>query len=385
MLKRILCVDDEPNVLTAYQRQFRKKFEIHTALDGYTALQLLNDHGPFAVVVSDMRMPGMNGIELLKKFEAKAPDTVRIMLTGNNDQQTAMDAINDGHIFRFLLKPCPQDVLQQALISGLDQYRLVTAERELLEKTLKSVIHVLIDVLSLVNPEAFGRTTRLNRYMHNLAKAMGLPQIWSLESAAMLSQIGLVMMPQGVLEKIFRQEALSEEERQIVDMTPSVAANLISKIPRMEKIAETIQYQGKNFDGSGYPNDDVRGEAIPVGARLLRAILDFDTWESSGMDPAQSLARMQEDAHRYDPNVFAALYGMMSGETPSRVQEIKATALADGMVLAEDAKSRSGTLLLARGQEVSPPMRAFLLNFHSRGILDEPLRIVAESNIDNPR
>jgi DNA-binding NtrC family response regulator len=100
MLKRILCVDDEPNILMAYKRQFRKHFEIDTAQDVEKALRWLDDRGPYAVVVADMRMPGMNGIELLKRVKAKAPETVCIMITSSSDQQTA---INDGHIFRILL------------------------------------------------------------------------------------------------------------------------------------------------------------------------------------------------------------------------------------------------------------------------------------------
>ena len=378
MSKRILCVDDEPNILMAYKRQFRKHFDIDTAESGDQALRLLDDRGPYAVVVSDMRMPGMTGIELLKKVMVKAPDTVRMMLTGNNDQQTAIDAINDGNIFRFLSKPCPPKALAGALIAGLEQYRLITAERELLEKTLKSIIHVLTDVLSLVNPEAFGRTTRLKRLMHDLAHAMALPQVWSLESAALLSQIGAVLMPQGVLHKLCSDTALSEEERQIVDMQPSVASNLISKIPRMEEIAEIIQYQEKNFDGSGSPNDDVSGDKIPIGARLLRAILDFDTWESSGISPLQSLARMKKDAHRYDPEVFVALQRIKSVGTPSQVREVKATQLTDGMVLAEDAKTKTGLLVVARGQETSSSVREFMMNFHRSGMLVEPLRVVME-------
>jgi response regulator RpfG family c-di-GMP phosphodiesterase len=382
MLKRILCVDDEPNILMAYKRQFRKHFEIDTAQDGEKALRLVDDRGPYAVVVADMRMPGMNGIELLKRVKAKAPDTVRMMLTGNSDQQTAIDAINDGHIFRFLSKPCLPKILAQALIAGLEQYRLITAERELLEKTLKSIVHVLTDVLSLVNPEAFGRTTRLKRHMRDLAHAMGLPQVWSLETAALLSQIGAVLLPQGVLHKVCSNSPLSEEERQLVDMQPSVASNLIAKIPRMEEMVEIIQYQEKNFDGSGSPIDDVRGDKIPMGARLLKAVLDFDTWESSGMSPDQSLARMEKNAYRYDPQVFMALNRIKSVGTPSEVRDVKATQLTDGMVLAEDAKTKTGLLVVARGQETSISVREFLMNFHRSGMLVEPLRVVIESNVD---
>lgn len=119
-----------------------------------------------------------------------------------------------------------------------------------------------------------------------------------------------------------------------------------------------------------------------MGARLLKAILDFDTWESSGMNPTQALARMQKDAYRYDPEVLKALRRIMSVETPSQVRDLKATQLTDGMILAEDAKTKTGLLVVARGQETSSSVREFLMNFHRSGTLIEPLRVVIESNDD---
>src|SRR5829696_4359 len=136
MIGKILCVDDERNVLEAYQRSLRKEFHIEIATSGAEGLAAVESQGPYAVIVSDMRMPGMDGIRFLAKVKEKAPDSVRIMLTGNADQQTAIEAVNEGNIFRFLTKPCPPETLAKALSAGLQQYWLVVAEKELLEKTL---------------------------------------------------------------------------------------------------------------------------------------------------------------------------------------------------------------------------------------------------------
>ncbi|MFH1417727.1 MAG: response regulator, partial [Planctomycetota bacterium] len=136
MSKKILCVDDDPNILNAYRRGLRRLFEIETAEGGAEGLEAIASQGPFAVVVSDMRMPGMDGIQFLTAVKKRAPESVRIMLTGNADQQTAMDAVNEGSIFRFLTKPCPPEHLAKALTAGIEQYRLITAEKELLGKTL---------------------------------------------------------------------------------------------------------------------------------------------------------------------------------------------------------------------------------------------------------
>jgi DNA-binding NtrC family response regulator len=141
-------VDDEPNVLAAFRRQLRTCFDIETAEGPELGLQTLRENGPFAVVLSDPRMPGMNGPQFLAAVKQLVPDTVRMMLTGQAGLNDAVAAANEGNIFRFLTKPCPQEVLFKALEAALEQYRQVMAERELLEKTLHGVNNVLTEILS---------------------------------------------------------------------------------------------------------------------------------------------------------------------------------------------------------------------------------------------
>src|ERR1022692_3828271 len=129
MVEKILLVDDESSILDGYRRSLRREFEIETAVSGKQALSLVAETGPYAVVVSDMRMPEMDGIELLSSIKAQSPDTIRIMLTGNADMDTAIHAINEGSIFRFLNKPCSKEVMAKTLTAALVQFRLVTAEK----------------------------------------------------------------------------------------------------------------------------------------------------------------------------------------------------------------------------------------------------------------
>ncbi|HEX2100040.1 MAG TPA: response regulator, partial [Candidatus Synoicihabitans sp.] len=136
MTSRVLFVDDDPNLLAAFQRNLRKQFQFDTALGAQEALALLERPEPYAVVLADMRMPGMDGVELLERVKQRAPETVRMMLTGNADQQTAVDAVNRGEVFRFLNKPCPPEVLVPALEAAIKHYQLQRLERELLEGTL---------------------------------------------------------------------------------------------------------------------------------------------------------------------------------------------------------------------------------------------------------
>ncbi len=131
MTARVLLVDDDAKVLTGIRRQLHKRFDLHTALNGAEALRILACEGPFAVLMADMRMPGIDGIQLFEKVRQQFPDTVHIMLTGDSDPQTPVKAINEGHVFRFLAKPCTAEEVAKALNAGLAQHQSMTAQRQL--------------------------------------------------------------------------------------------------------------------------------------------------------------------------------------------------------------------------------------------------------------
>src|SRR3990172_6792426 len=161
MSKRVLFVDDEQSLLNGIERRLTGLFELSTASSGAAALLTMDENGPFAVVVTDMRMPKMDGVQFIKAARSKAPDSVYIMLTGNQDQATAIQALNEGHAFRFLTKPCPSADLRTAIEAGLRQYQLITCEKELLQKTSVGAVSVLTDVLELARPSIFGRSQKI--------------------------------------------------------------------------------------------------------------------------------------------------------------------------------------------------------------------------------
>jgi len=235
MGEKILFVDDEINILAGFKRQLRKEFSMEIALGPEEGMRVLKDRGPFAVVVSDLRMPVMDGIEFLANVRKMYPDTVRMVLSGHADLQTAIKAVNEGNIFRFLTKPCHPDTLAKVLTAGITQYRLISAEKELLESTLKGSIKVMTELLSLANPEAFGRSSRIKRYVAQVAKFMGITDSWRLETAAMLSQVGFVILPQEMLDKLYRGETLEGEEKELFDRHPVITADLLRNIPRLKK------------------------------------------------------------------------------------------------------------------------------------------------------
>jgi response regulator RpfG family c-di-GMP phosphodiesterase len=363
MTERILCVDDDANILLGYQRALRKRFQIEAALGGEEGLAAIRDQGPYAVVVADMRMPGMNGVELLTQTRQIAPDTVRMMLTGNSDQQTALEAVNEGHIFRFMSKPCAPENFAKALEAGLAQYRLIVAERELLSKTLSGSIKMLTDVLSLASPTAFGRASRVRGLARKMAQLLGEREVWMIEIAAMLSQVGCVAIPDEVLARHYCGEELSRSEKEAIAVHPLVGRDLLKSIPRLEGVAEIIGYQEKQFDGEGIPADDCRGKAIPAGSRILKVALDFDALVSTGLDAEMALGQIQHRVGVYDSDMVAALQKAVNVSQAYVIRQVKLDELKDGMILANDMRSLQGTLLCSKGHEVNPALRVRLRNY----------------------
>ncbi len=381
MTERILCVDDDANVLQAYQRALRKQFNLETALGGDEALMAISERGPYAVIVADMRMPGISGVHLLMRVREIAPQTVRMMLTGNADQQTAIDAVNDGHVFRFMTKPCPPEKFAKALEAGLEQYRLMAAERELLTQTLRGTIRVLTDVLSLVSPQAFGRASRVCRWVRILCNELQIDKTWQMEIASMLCQVGCITVPDKILDKLHECRELSAAEREIYYAHPRTGRDLIARIPRLEEVAEIIAYQEKLYDGRGYPADYLSGNKIPLGSRILKLALDWDTLASSGLTAEMAIAEINDRKGWYDPTVVSTLRRVLNIQDAHVVRRCQVSDLIDGAVLAEDVVSTLGTLLCSKGQEVTPAIRFRLRNYAVNVGIAKPIKVFVSAAV----
>jgi len=382
MADRILCVDDDSNILEGYKRQLRKEFELDTAVGPEQGLRMVTEQGPFAVVVSDLQMPGMNGVEFLAQVRTHEPDTVRMLLTGNAELQAAIEAINQGQIFRFLTKPCTPEALANALKAGLAQHRLITAERELLEQTLSGSIRVLCEVLALVNPEAFGRSSRITRYVESIAANLHVSELWSIKTAAMLSQIGCVILPESLLKKVYRGEVLTGEESQLFNQHPFVAYDLIAKIPRMKRVAEIIKFQDKYYDGYGVPGDTQQEKTIPMEASILKVALDFDALESAGKSKAEAFGEMKQRKGWYDPTVIDAMKAAFAKEIQYEIQMAVVADLREGMILAEGIQSSQHMLLASKGQQVTQSMVMKLQNFSKTGGVREPFSVLLPMTLE---
>jgi response regulator RpfG family c-di-GMP phosphodiesterase len=380
MSEKILFVDDDVNLLAACERNFRRKFRVETAEGAAAALEKIATNGPYAVVVSDRQMPYMDGITFLATVRERAPGTVRIMLTGNADLEGAIQVVNEGNIFRFLTKPCSQEVLSKAVEDALVQYRLIMAEKELLNKTLSGSIKLLTDILGMMEPQSFGRVQAMRSLINHVDKKFKFENDWEIPLAVMLAPIGHVTIPTELLQRVRTGAALSEVEQHTVAQLPETTARLLTNIPRLEGVARIVRYQKKNYDGSGSPQDGIKGDELPLGSRLLKILDDLNALESKALNPAAALNEMQARIGWYDPvllNSVREYYGLTLNARANASPSISIALcdLAPGMVLNSNIETEDGIVIFCAGHHLSEMTLEKIKNFARVSQLKEPLLV----------
>jgi response regulator RpfG family c-di-GMP phosphodiesterase len=375
MSERILFVDGELQVLEAIQQSLRKQADIRTATSGAEGLRLLQSAGPFALVIADMRMPSMNGAQFLAKVREQAPDTVRMILSGQSDLAATISAVNEGHIYRFLSKPCPPEQLLAAVQDGLKQYRLVTAEKVLLEQTLSGSVKMLIEILGLISPAASGRAARLQRYVIDLAAVLALPSRWQWGLAAYVSQIGCVALPKDLLSKVEAAEPLTEEERRLYDSHPEVAAKLLAAIPRLEEVAAIVASQAGSLHLAGKPEDISQWDLRSTGEALLRTSCEFDRFTARGATREAAVEALGALNLGLPPVMLKGLLSLKVANREVVLRQLRLNELAPGMILDEDVLSAKGVRLVPVGQEVTRTLIVKLLSIANGVGVAEPVRV----------
>jgi CheY-like chemotaxis protein len=368
---QILCVDDEPRVLDGLVLHLRRDYSVHIALSGEEALQKLKEVKKIAVIVSDMRMPGMDGATLLKRVMRSYPTVTRLLLTGEPGREAAVSAVNEGQIFRFLTKPCPTEQLKSAIDAAVIQHRLMNAERELLQETLIGCIQALVDVLAITNPVAFGRANRIKRIAMEFSTALGCEGYWQLEAATMLSQLGYLSLPVELVEKLYYGERLTPEEQVLADAVPEVVDKLLGHIPRLEPVVQILAAANYNDQRLRALGDGTIG----LGGRILSLVLEYDSLVTQGKTSDVALQAVRAKVARYSEALldkFSHFNGAGSGKT--EIREIPLHLVEPGMIIMHDLRTAMGTLLVPRGFEVS---EAFLRRLHSFGanILGEKVQV----------
>lgn len=364
MTRKILLVDDEPHVLEAYHRNLHRHFSMEFAQGADQAIQALEEHGPFAVVVSDMRMPGRSGVELLEEVRERFPEIIRIMLTGNADQQTAVDAVNRGAVFRFLNKPCTPQDLALSLEAGLRQFQLLAAERELLEQTLTGAVKVLTETASLREPVRFELARATRDLALAIAARLRLENAWMLEVATLLAPLGS-LCPSPIADSMLHRDPFHPFTPEELELS----AKLIEAIPRLEPAAHILRCLYLPFDGSDQLPGALLGEAIPLESRILFAALAYTAIFKKRHHAGVAVEELRRQGGWFDPVVLTVLAEQVAPCLAGKeVTVIPLLNLREGDELAQD-------LVLADGFRIFPAHtrigRAHLLMIGDLGRLME--------------
>ena len=329
--------------------------------------------GPYAAIVSDMRMPEMDGAALLKHARTVSPETTRLLLTGFADMQSAMSAVNEGSIFRFLTKPCSADDLRAALTAALEQHQLVVDRRELLDKTLRGAVEALVETLAMAEPVAFARASRLRRLSAALTAELQLPDSWQVEVAAQLGEIGMVTLPEQALDALSRGACADQAIAEMLDQLPLLADDVLRRIPRLDGVREIVrEQQSVNGPFGSRPQQSLPGQ-------ILQAVREFDAALARGLARPDALELLGQRPH-HNKCVLDALHAIASVPEETSTCEVDVASLHVGAVMAADLRSSQGLLLANRGEPLSEQMLARVRNYAALSGLAEPPVIFASPN-----
>ena len=361
MNNKILCVDDEDSILRGFQLNLRKDFELHVASNGIEGLEVFDREGGFSVVLSDMRMPQMDGATMLGEIKKKDPEVVTVLLTGHTDFESAMSAVNSGSVFRMLAKPCPPEELINALRASVEQNDLIRSKRILLDKTLRGAVDALAHSFSIAKPLFFGRAQRVRRLSNELAELMDVPNSWRVDVASVFSQIAYITLPRSVSDDVYYKKKLSSDVKELVKQLPQDTQKVIEKIPGLEEVDEILQKVDIQYRFD--QNDD---KGVRLLASVLRVALDFDYYEELGHERHVIVKTLRERSKDYDPIVTEALAKLVDmSEQKFHFKEVSFDQLLVGMRLAEDLKIDGGFLLASSGADVDRQLLKVIMNYNS--------------------
>ncbi len=394
--KKVLYVDDEENLLSSFSSLMRREgYHIQTLSDSLSIGTVLERDGPFALVISDQRMPGLDGVGVLKKVKESHAETIRILLTGFASLEDTQRAINESGIARYLNKPWDDEALKQLVRECVDQFNLISENKyltlrlarqnaaltDMLDGTVAQSIRLLSNLLFYINPGAANQTERvrkLGRLMLDMVPGVSAEERWDVERALDLFNIGIAMLPPLV------QVSLNKDGLHTIDRFPLaanhfiVAADLLKDVPQFSGVAEIIRLQAKNYDGSGKPEaDQTMGNNIPLGARLLHILLDLEKMSTPNFRGKDVLKGMLKRKGIYDTGLIdLMLNGSVSPKGGRKEQDITLFHIAPGMTLLEDIRTQLGMVLLQKNTMLTEASVKILQQWNGYDRIVEPIRIV---------
>jgi response regulator RpfG family c-di-GMP phosphodiesterase len=414
----LLFVDDETNILSSLKRLFHPcGYRIFTAASGAQGLEIL-DREYIDLVVSDMRMPEMNGAQFLEQVNARWPETVRILLTGHAEIAATIDAINKGHIYRYISKPWEDSDLVLAIKQALHQKQLERENRgleeltrrqneelkdlnanleekvrarteevrqtmgflevanEKLKKGFITSIRVFSNLIEMRGGAIAGHSQRVAELSRAIGREMGLKDADAQDVflAALLHDVGKIGLEDALLEKPFA--SLSTQERIEVVKHPAKGQAALMALDQLGGAAKLIRCHHEHFDGMGYP-DKLHGLEIPLGARIITVANEYDavqlgTLTNKRLKQPDAVLFIQEGrGGRYDPAVVDAFMKVMKSagkmDHPVRELALHLEQLKPGMTLSRDLMSSHGDLLLSKEHQLDVSLIEQIRGFEQFG------------------
>ena len=308
----ILLVDDEEDNLALLYRTLRGSYHLEKTTSPLKALEILKEKH-FELVISDHKMPEMDGVEFLKHVQLQSPSTMRILLTAYSDANILIDAINYAKIYRYVKKPYNPEELQLIVSSALEYYQLKHDNDKLindLKELFTGTIKAIMEALDAKDRYTSGRSKRITTYSILIAQKLGLSpiDISKIELAGMLHDIGMIGISDDILYKI---DELTQEEYDEIKKHITYSVKILEDIKQLKDVVEIIKYHHEKYDGTGYPNG-IKGEEIPIGSRIIAVMDAFDSIISSrsyrdSVDYNVALQKIKDGAGtQFDPIIVNA-------------------------------------------------------------------------------
>lgn len=349
---KVLLVDDDPTLLSSLSRMLSRTYDVTLAGSGAEALARLHE-APHPVVVTDMRMPGMNGLELIEAARAVAPDASYLMLTGNNDQQTAIDAVNRGRVYQFLTKPCGVEDLVDAINQAHRAYELLQAEKCLLSKTLAGAVGLLVDVLEANRPGIGLHLARLGATTETLRAAIDMPPSWELTVASRLALVGMSCLGDTMAKTFFGANPATDPWRRVLTKATGVSARLVRRVPRLESVSRIIELIPATRGGCHEAREMGADPIVVVGATVLHTSILWNAIEWQGLRPAEVIGETRSLLPDLQQRFVDGLRHLSPSEDNRPAVVAHPEDLEPGMVLHADVVSSEGTTLLRAGSRLT--------------------------------
>jgi CheY-like chemotaxis protein len=368
---RVLCVDDDEALLRTLVRALAP-FDVTTAGDGEEGVRLLETQAEFAVIISDMAMPMMNGAKFLGAARDISPRSSRIMLTGQPDLDAVLSAVNEGGLFRFLRKPCPPAALVDAVNAAYEQYGLVVAEQELLESTLSGSIKMLTEVMALLNPGTPRQALAARRLAMDMARSLNIPAVWRIETAVVTSVLARVTLPPALPNEYSRWK-LENVTAEVAGRCLDIAHRLLSPIPRLEPVLAVVEEASRL--NAAEPGEERVGS---VEARILLLIMDYDLLVETQGNSWGAMKQLRELSSRHPDTLVTTLEVSCSKPRRARALSIGIEQLRPGMVTVRPISGGTEAHeILPGGSELTQPLIERLRNYAALGGISHPIHVMS--------